>query len=122
MSRRIKDIAVGVLVLAAAVSGWLYFFSGRAFDPVQWKDEASVRAGARLPMADHLIANGTLLGKTKEEVLQLLGTPPETGYFSDWDLVYWLGPERGFMSIDSEWLVLRFGSDGHVIENCILRD
>jgi hypothetical protein len=73
-------------------------------------------------MADRLIAYDTLLGKTRAEVVELLGEPPPTGYFSNWDLVYWLGPERGFIRIDSEWLVLRLGADGRVADNRIVRD
>ena len=52
----------------------------------------------------------------------MLGEPPETEYFRDWDLVYWLGPERGFMSIDSEWLVLRLHENGRAAECRIVRD
>ena len=33
-----------------------------------------------------------------------------------------LGPERGFISIDSEWLVVRFGQGGRVTEYEIARD
>ena len=35
--------------------------------------------------------------------------PRSTEYFRDWSLVYNLGRERGFMAIDSEWLVVRIG-------------
>jgi hypothetical protein len=28
--------------------------------------------------------------------------------------VYWLGPERGLVSVDSEWLVVRLRPDGRV--------
>jgi hypothetical protein len=37
--------------------------------------------------------------------------PPPSEYFREYDYVYWLGPERGFVSIDSEWLVVRCGGD-----------
>ncbi len=52
----------------------------------------------------------------------MLGEPPSTGYFSDWDLVYRLGMERGFISIDSEWLVTRLGPDGRVVQARIVTD
>ena len=52
----------------------------------------------------------------------MLGEPPHTGYFKDWDLVYWLGRERGFISIDSEWLVVRLDPKGWVREYRIVRD
>jgi hypothetical protein len=94
----------------------------QAFDRTAWRDESQIKQGVRLGMADRLIADRTLLGKTRAEVVELLGEPPRTGYFADWDLVYWLGPERGFISIDSEWLVLRLSADGRVVDNRIVRD
>jgi hypothetical protein len=54
--------------------------------------------------------------------VSLLGTPPPTAYFRDYQFVYWLGPERGFMSIDSEWLAIRFDRNGKVMEARIVRD
>lgn len=36
--------------------------------------------------------------------------------------MYWLGPERGFFSIDSEWLVIRLNSHGKVVDYHIERD
>jgi hypothetical protein len=68
------------------------------------------------------VARGTLQGKTRRQVIELLGKPSDDGYFRDWHLVYWIGPERGFMSIDSEWLVLRLGRDDRVVECRIVRD
>jgi hypothetical protein len=109
---------VAVVVLAVR---WVWF-PGRAFNSVVWQDAVQVRQGVRLEMADRLVARGTLIGKSRAMVVELLGEPPPTGYFADWDLVYWLGPERGFISIDSEWLVLRLDADGRVTENRIVRD
>jgi len=37
------------------------------------------------------------------------------------DYVYWLGPERGLFSIDSEWLVLKF-KDNVVTRAAVLTD
>jgi hypothetical protein len=111
------------LALASGLTlGWVWFSVSR-FDPVKWEDESQVQKGVRLRMADGLIARQTLLGKTRTEVVDLLGEPPSTGYFSSWDMVYWLGTERaGYMSIDSEWLVLRLDDEGRVTENRILND
>lgn len=115
-------VALGALAVVAGLLVWRLWFPGGAFDPVAWRDESQVQQGVRLGMADRLIARRTLIGKTRAEVVELLGEPPPTGYFADWDLVYWLGPERGFISIDSEWLVLRLAEDGRVIDNRIVRD
>ena len=73
-------------------------------------------------MADRLVARRTLLGMTRAEVAGMLGEPTKTAKFGDWDLVYWIGPERAFFSIDSEWLVIRLNADGLVAESHIVRD
>ncbi len=95
---------------------------GTAFDEAAWRDDAHNRSGVRRPMADRLLFTHALLGKLRAEVLADLGPPDETGYFRDWDLVYWLGPERGYFSVDSEWLVLRFDAAGRVAEARIVTD
>ena len=51
-----------------------------------------------------------------------IGEPPPTDYSSEWDLVYRLGDERGFVSIDSEWLVLRLGAAGRITQACLVTD
>lgn len=93
------------------------------FESAAWKDETrqSDDNPVRLRMVDDLLRRYRLVGMPKEEVDDLLGVPPKTGYFRDFDYVYWLGPERGFMSIDSEWLVLKF-KEGKVIEARVVRD
>lgn len=76
----------------------------------------------RTQMIDDFLATHDLPGMTREQVTALLGEPPETEYFNGWDMVYWLGPERGLFSIDSEWLVLRFGEDARVAEYAVVTD
>jgi len=132
-------VAVAVLVLLAA-SPFLMLFGSIAadalkerrrrlpFDSAAWKTSLSVlgdmgdTAPIRLRMVDDLLRRQALVGKSREELTALLGTPPKTNYFQDYQLVYWLGPERGFMSIDSEWLAVRLGSDDRVSEARIVRD
>jgi hypothetical protein len=73
-------------------------------------------------MADGLVWFGTLDGKSRAFVSELLGAPTPTDKWRSWDLVYWLGAERSFLSIDSEWLVIRFNDQGVVVEIRIVRD
>src|SRR4051812_3085551 len=123
MKQSKRWLVIGAIVIfVGAPAAWKVRNPGRTFDPVAWRDDAEKGNGARLDMADRLIARGTLFGKTRAEVVAMLGEPPKTGYFSDWDLVYWLGPERGFIRIDSEWLVLKLGPDGRVTEYRLVRD
>ena len=80
----------------------------------------------RLGMADDLIEKKTLYGMEKKEVLAILGEPAkkdiqwsENDHFG---LLYWLGPERGFMSVDSEWLGIIFDKTGKVSQYKLVRD
>jgi hypothetical protein len=109
--------------LLGAVALWRLLFPGQAFDPVVWHDEAQARTGVRSAMADRLIVRGTLLGKTRAEVLELLGEPTEerrSPGARERDLVYELGPERRFISIDSEFLLIHLDQDGRVVECTIV--
>src|SRR4051812_16351163 len=112
-SKRRRRLALSIAVLAviaALVVRWRWF-PGQPFDPVAWGDESRVDEGGRLGMADRLVARRTLLGMTRAEVVGMLGEPTNTAKFGAWDLVYWIGPERAFFSIDSEWLVIRLNAD-----------
>jgi hypothetical protein len=73
-------------------------------------------------MADDPVNSQRLVGLTRQEVVTLLGEPPKTEYFKEFDLVYYLGPERGFMGVDSEWLVLKLGPDGRAQRATIAHD
>jgi len=121
--RTVAFLAVaGAMLAGTAVVAKRTLYPGIPFDSVSWRDERSLRDGAKEQMADRLVGRHALQGKTRDEVISLLGDPPPTDYFRDWDVVYLLGPERGFISIDSEWLVMRFGQDGRVTECQIVRD
>ena len=115
-------VMVGSLAWFVIVALDIWAVPAPAFDSVAWKDEIKTEQGCRLEMADWLIDKRFLDGKTRLEVITMLGEPPHTGYFKDWDLVYWLGRERGFISIDSEWLVVRLDPKGWVREYRIVRD
>ena len=131
-------VIVVALLLALVASpyvflgGWLGWESAkevasrRRFDQeAWWRAGYSPTPGAepvRLRMVDDLLARRLIDGKTRAEVIALLGPPPETSYFRQYDLVYWLGPERSIFGIDSEWLGIRFGVDGRVKDVRLLRD
>ena len=81
------------------------------FDSNKWKTAANEEKPVRLRMVDDLLSRYKLQGMSREDIEQLLGKPPPTNYFREYEYVYWLGPERGFISIDSEWLCLKFSKD-----------
>jgi hypothetical protein len=71
-------------------------------------------------MVKDLIDSQQLLGKRRAQVLQLLGPVTETDKFRDWDMVYVLGPQSGY--IDNVWLVLRTDGGGTVVEQKVVYD
>jgi hypothetical protein len=115
-------IAVAIAAIPSGLVVWHVRYPGRAFDPVAWNDARQIEGGVRQPMADRLIAWKSLLGLTRAEVVRLLGEPLSPGGYFGGDLEYYLGPERHFISIDSECLVIRLGPDGRVISTRIATD
>ena len=111
-----------VALAVVALGGWTWW--GTQFSPEAWqRNERRVLTGApRIDMVNDLLSEHALVGRTHSEAVALLGEPEDTDYFADFDMVYWLGPERGFISIDSEWLVLRLGEDGRVTERRVVSD
>lgn len=86
------------------------------FDAAQWRanPESDEKDPPRLRMIDSLLQKKILDGLTREQVLNLLGPKTETDKYRHYDLVYWLGPERGYIRIDSEWLVINFDGNNKV--------
>jgi hypothetical protein len=95
------------------------------FDSAAWKARSmdeGVMWPTRLRMADDLFGRILRNGVLRAQVEELLGPPDRTSYFQSWDLVYQLGPERGLIRIDSEWLVFKLDPGGRVGEYRIVRD
>ena len=121
--------ALGCLAVICLVLllGWVggAFITGflplRFFDSADWK-AASYWDGTRVEMIEHLQWSGKLEGLSKTEVIALLGPETNTNYFSEHDMVYTLGPERGWFSIDSEWLVIDFDRNGVVASYQVVTD
>ena len=68
------------------------------------------------------MARTPMRGRSRADIVALLGEPAKTDYFKDYDLVYWLGPERSPISMDSEWLVIRLDSLGRVSDVRLVTD
>ena len=94
------------------------------FDSEAWQDPKQVDGDdpVRIRMVDDLMKSKRLDHHSRADVEKLLGKRTNEYYFKEYDLVYWLGPERGFMSIDSAWLVINFDSSGSVREYNVVRD
>lgn len=119
-------------LLAAAVLGAIALFhlpeigeylERRPFDSLEWRNSlAEERTDpVRIRMIDDLLSRHGLKGMSRAQIDSLLGTPPKTSYFPEYEND-WLGPERGFIRIDSEWLGLQFDASGRVSKVSMLRD
>ena len=75
----------------------------------EWMDttKALGKLAIRGCMIDDLLTQHELRGMSRSAVVALIGEPAPTDQFTDYDMVYWLGPERGLIGTDSEWLVIR---------------
>ncbi|MBQ6839893.1 MAG: hypothetical protein IJO45_04310 [Oscillospiraceae bacterium] len=109
--KRVNYLALAVVVAfaAACVLGALALRERHRFSREKWLQDPENRTR----IVDDLLAHYELVGMTGEEVLALLGDHDnEAGYFQQEErLDYWLGPERGLMRIDSEWLILDFADE-----------
>ncbi len=104
----------------ASIEEWTH---RRRFDGELWTRDLAADYSdwpPRLCMVDDLLARNRLNGMTSRQVVELLG-PPDRNY-PGFAVEYYLGPERGFLRIDSETLVIEFGSDGKVSRQKIHRD
>jgi hypothetical protein len=92
------------------------------FDAATWRAENTHAAtGIRVHMVDDLLRKHSLVGMTRAQIDELLGVPPPSNYFREYDYVYWLGQERGAFGIDSEWLVLKL-ENGRVSKANVVTD
>jgi outer membrane protein assembly factor BamE (lipoprotein component of BamABCDE complex) len=106
------------LLLATACDGVI------PFDHDVWMRSGSWEQGSfpRRDMAKDLINRQTLVGKSEEDVVGLLGKPStDWVYTGERQLMYWLGPDR-HGGIDSEWLRVKMDGAGHVTECEIYED
>lgn len=124
----LKRVALVVVLLAA--SPFLLFAGSIAKDAVteysqrlpfnsaDWKSPdnsayKSPKYAVRIRMVDDLFHRHKLVGMTRKQVIQLLG-PSDGGDTRGAAFSYWLGPERGFIRIDSETLTIEFDAKNRV--------
>jgi len=132
MTKRNHLRNISFLLACLVVSAGVWFFFGdsirerlsrQRFDEGAWKaSEGNGTNPVRIRMVDDLLSRHSFLGMTRDQVTGIIGDPDKTDYSEDWNMVYWLGPERGFMSIDSEWLVFQWDGQKKVTGYRIVRD
>lgn len=104
------------VILAGLVAGCLFAFGPLPFDRARWDAVLAARNDndtTRNRMADWLLLWRSLTGKSRAEVITLLG---EADMHSEAnDLVYSLGRERSFISLDNETLTVTFDASGRAV-------
>jgi len=112
---------VGISIFAILLMKVIEVESKSSFSKERWLSFDGI-SDERFYMLDSLTQK--IKGKTKDEVIELLGNPTDTEYFNNDDnhLVYVLGPERGFIRIDYEWLIIHLNEKGIVKDYSIARD
>jgi hypothetical protein len=120
---RWRHVAVGCFGVLVVL--WLVWFAPLPFVSSWWHTSDPDTGGTlnvRQRMADWLVLTHTLNGKSYAQVVALLGEPPAHDKFRGVGLVYVLGRERGFISIDFEWLLLTFGKANTVENAAVITD
>ena len=131
MVRKAIRVALLIVVVTGAIGGyaaWRAYTGAReqlsesrcdghsTFVRSEWLDTAMSlgRLAVRGCMIDDLLEKHELRGKTRAEVVALIGEPDRTEVFAEYDMVYWLGPERGLIGTDSEYLVMNLDKAGRI--------
>ena len=122
--------AIGGCLPVIAIITWFVFIPAAVeyaqrtdFDSELWRGSQSMPGyePIRIRMVDDLLDEFDLHGMSPSEIVNLLG-PSDGGEMWDASYVYWLGPERGLFSIDSEWLLIELDSKSRVSSVRIVRD
>jgi len=125
LGRRAVALKLTAILLIVIAGYWCIVDAPLPFNETWWRQGEKNYGDPfrrRHRIADWLILWGSLKGWSRADVVALLGEPTPTEYFREWNMVYILGRERGFIAIDSEWLVLRLDSRGRVQEAQIVSD
>lgn len=101
-----------------------------SFEAERWRQGSreQVRASTgessapRIKMYRDLVADETLIGMKREEIVAMLGQPENYPFDPPWDWNYWLGPQRGIMKLDSYWLAVRFNQRDEAVDVEVLQD
>jgi hypothetical protein len=103
------------------------FFVALDFEPAVWREHAHLHDEVLSDQARRLVRQRILIGKTRAEVIDLLGKPSFVLGRDDQEdpdgprLIYRLGP-YGFVGVDYEWLTVLVEADGRVSKCYCRRD
>jgi hypothetical protein len=113
----ISTLVLTLMVYVGIITLWLsvaMYYPKEDFDKDKWKSDVK----KRYEMTDDLVNNKKLIGKTKEEIIQLLGQ--EENIFESDEWTYNVGFRPSMFGIDPDILEIEF-KDDKVIK-CITRE
>lgn len=134
--RRTRRVALAAIVVAGCLVALMFIgsiavdrvpeyvdFGPLRFDSEVWKATPGdhSRNSVRLRMADDVLTQ-PIVGQPRHAIVALLGEPDSPGFFDGYALVYFLGPERHPLPIDSEWLAIRLDDAGVATECRVMTD
>lgn len=94
---------------------------GDRFDQEAWKN-ADLMGRARADMLQDFLDRYPLKGKTRSEVIALLGEPTKTDKWDGAEMAYVLGNDGSYMPIDNEWLLIGLDQHQRVVSFKRVRD
>jgi len=85
----------------------------RPFDSTQWKNDTTIKTedSLRLKMVNDLFDRYQLRGMSRVKVHELLGVPPKSTLFLEYDYVYLLGVGENIIANNRKWLAIKFEND-----------
>lgn len=101
----IPTVIVSPLIYVGLIVIWIFsmsYYPKKDFDRSEWKSNVEARYG----MSKDIIDSKILIGKTKEEIIELLGD--DFYAYGDNHIAYDLGFVPGFMNIDPDYLDIYF--------------
>ena len=105
------DKVLFVFFAAALIASFLIWVFEERFDENAWSSNPTVR----YKMADDIIDSDMLIGKHKDAVIDLFGTPYKTNLYGKDNFAYRLGRPPSFSESKRTILIVDFELD-HVVE------
>lgn len=106
MFKKLK-IVLGVFALAAVISYFLIDANEKEFNQTEWLTSPSMR----YQMSKDIVESNMLYGKTKEDVIAILGNGERSTLKGKEHIVYSIGTPSAFFEEKEEKLVVIFEND-----------
>ncbi|PSJ40972.1 hypothetical protein [Allosphingosinicella deserti] len=107
-----------IIILCLALVGCS---AGARFDKTAWRD-ADLSGRERAEMLPDFLTRYPLNGRTRTEIIALLGEPTPTDKWVGTEMTYVLGNDGSYMAIDHEWLLIELDQRQKAVSFETVRD